>query len=396
MFPRTIAAPMRDGLGKPGTALILYGPRQAGKTTLVQQLLAELPGAGAGADADAGGAADASATTVVFVGDDLYTQSLLARHELEHLKRIVAGATIIFIDEAQRIDNIGLTIKLLVDHLPLTVIASGSASFELADRLSEPLTGRSRTFRLHPLSWQEVAPTYRMTAPDTALEEMLRFGMYPRVHTLQTNAEKEEYLYNYLNNYLYRDLLELEQIKKPKKVVDLLAMLAYQIGNEVAVSELSNGLGISQKTVENYLDVLEKMFVLVNLRGFSRNLRKEVTKTSRYYFADVGLRNALIRSFVPLALRGDAGQLFENWFVIERIKRAGNHGRHTGFYFWRTYDKHEIDLVEDLDGRLTGIECKWSPASRVKAPKAWRQAYPEAAFEVATRQNWAEYLEGRD
>jgi len=384
MFPRTIAAQMRDSLGKPGTALILYGPRQAGKTTLVQQLLKELPAA----------AADAAADAAVFVGDDLYTQSLLARHELEHLKRTVGGATTIFIDEAQRIENIGLTIKLLVDHLPVTVIASGSASFELADRLSEPLTGRARTFHLHPLSWQEVAVKYRRTAPETALEEMLRFGMYPRVHTLETSAEKEEYLYNYLNNYLYRDLLEFEQVKKPKKVVDLLAMLAYQIGSEVAVSELSNGLGISQKTVENYLDVLEKMFVLVNLRGFSRNLRKEVTKTSRYYFADVGLRNALIRSFVPLALRGDAGELFENWFVMERMKRAGNHSRHTGFYFWRTYDQHEIDLVEDLDGRLTGIECKWSPTSRVKAPKAWQRAYPEAAFEVATRQNWAGYLEG--
>jgi uncharacterized protein len=184
---------------------------------------------------------------------------------------------------------------------------------------------------------------------------MLRFGMCLRVHTLQTDADKEEYLCNYLNNYLYRDLLELEQIKKPRKVVDLLAVLAYHIGNEVAVAELPNGLGISQKTVQNYLDVLEKMLVLVSLRGFSRNLRKEVTKTSRYYFADVGLRTALIRSFVPLALRGDAGELFENWFVIE---------------------------------------CKWSPASRVKAPKAWRQAYPEAAFEVATRQNWETYLEG--
>jgi predicted AAA+ superfamily ATPase len=382
LFPRTIAAQMRDGLNKPGTALILYGPRQAGKTTLLQRLLEELP--------------DADANAVVFVGDDLYTQSLLARHELEHLKRTVARATIIVIDEAQRIENIGLTIKLLIDHLPVTVVASGSASFELADRLSEPLTGRTRTFHLHPLSWEEVAEKYRMTAPETALEEMLRFGMYPRVHTLETSAEKEAYLYEYLNNYLYRDLLEFEQIKKPKKVVDLLAMLAYQIGSEVAVSELASGLGISQKTVENYLDVLEKMFVLVSLRGFSRNLRKEVTKTSRYYFADVGLRNALIRSFVPLALRGDAGELFENWFVLERMKRAGNHSRHTGFYFWRTYDQHEIDLIEDVDGRLTGIECKWSPASRVKAPKAWRQAYPKAAFEVATRQNWAGFLEGSE
>ena len=299
MFTRIIEQQLRDGLEKPGSALILYGPRQAGKTTLVKRLLEQIPDA------------------VSFTGDDLYTQSLLARHELEHLKRIVGSATTIFIDEAQRIDNIGLTLKLLVDHLPVTVIASGSASFELADRLSEPLTGRARTFHLHPLSWDEVAGKYRMTAPDTALEEMLRFGMYPRVHTLESNQEKEEYLYTYLNHYLYRDVLEFEQIKKPKKVVDLLVLLAHQIGKEVAVSELSKSIGVSQKTVESYLDVLEKMFVIVNIRGFSRNLRKEVSKTSRYYFADSGLRNALIRSFVPLSLRSDAGDLFENWFVIE-------------------------------------------------------------------------------
>jgi predicted AAA+ superfamily ATPase len=191
---------------------------------------------------------------------------------------------------------------------------------------------------------------------------------------------------------LYRDLLEFDQVKKPKKVVDLLALLAYQIGKEVAVSELAAGLGISQKTVENYLDVLVKMFVLVNIRGFSRNLRKEVTKTSRYYFVDVGMRNALIRSFVPLSLRNDVGELFENWFVMERIKRAGNAGRFTGFYFWRTYDQHEIDLVEDLDGGLTGFECKWSPKARAKAPGDWSRAYPASGFHVVTRENWMEYL----
>ncbi len=376
MFTRTIEQQIQDGLGKPGTALILYGPRQAGKTTLVKYLLEKSPDA------------------VSFTGDDLYTQSLLAQHELEHLKRIVGSATTIFIDEAQRIENIGLTLKLLVDHLPVTVIASGSASFELADRLSEPLTGRARTYHLHPLSWEEVSEKYRMTSPDTALEEMLRYGMYPRIHTLESNQEKEEYLYSYLNHYLYRDLLEFEQIKKPKKVVDLLVLLAHQIGKEVAVSELSNSLGLSQKTVESYLDILEKMFVLVNIRGFSRNLRKEVTKTSRYYFADIGLRNALIRSFVPLSLRSDTGELFENWFVLERIKLAGYRRRFVGFYFWRTYDQHEIDLVEDINGTLTGFECKWSPKARVKTPKDWTESYPGAGFEVVTQANWASWLEG--
>lgn len=375
MFSRTITQQIQNGLGKPGTALILYGPRQAGKTTLVKDLLESLPDA------------------LSFTGDDLYTQSLLAQHELEHLKRIVGSASTIFIDEAQRIDNIGLTLKLLVDHLPMTIIASGSASFELADRLSEPLTGRARVFHLHPLSWEEVALKYRLTAPETALEEMLRYGMYPRVQTLESNQEKEEYLFNYLNHYLYRDLLEFEQIKKPKKVIDLLVLLAHQIGRQVAISELATGLGLSHKTVESYLDIMEKMFILVNIRGFSRNLRKEVTKTSRYYFADIGLRNALIRNFTPLSLRNDAGELFENWFVMERIKKAGNHRLHTGFHFWRTHDQKEIDLVEDRDGRLTGFECKWSPNPRIKAPADWIAAYPDAGFQVATSKNWQQFLE---
>ncbi|HQT97543.1 MAG TPA: ATP-binding protein [Thermodesulfobacteriota bacterium] len=373
---RAIADQLRAALDQPGSAVILYGPRQAGKTTLVRQLLSERPDA------------------VSFTGDDLHTQTLLARHELEHLKRIVGKATTVFIDEAQRIENIGLTLKLLVDHLPVTVIASGSASFELADRLNEPLTGRARTFHLFPLAWSEVAETYRLTDPETALEEMLRFGMYPRVHTLESDREKEEYLYEYLNSYLYRDLLEFEQVKKPRKVVDLLVLLAHQVGREVAVAELAAGLGIGQKTVESYLDILEKMFVLVNVRGFSRNLRKEVTKTSRYYFVDLGLRNALIRSFTPLSLRSDAGELFENWFVMERRKRDSIRRLFTGFHFWRTYDRKEIDLVEERDGGLAGYECKWSQPSRTRPPKDWEEAYPQAGYHVVSRENWREFLEG--
>jgi predicted AAA+ superfamily ATPase len=377
MFERAIFEEIRAAVGARGKAVVVYGPRQAGKTTLVRRLLEDFPDA------------------VSFTGDDLFCQSLLARHELEHLKRTVGNAGLVFIDEAQRIEEIGLTIKLLVDHLPVTVIASGSASFELANRLSEPLTGRARTFQLHPLSWSELADKYRQVAPATALEEMLRFGMYPRVHTLTSDHEKEEYLYEYLNTYLYRDLLEFEQIRKPRKVVDLLVLLAHQIGREVSLAELAKNLGTAQKTVESYLDVLEKMFVLVNIRGFSRNLRKEVAKTSRYYFVDVGLRNALIRSFTPLSLRNDAGWLFENWFVMERRKLADNHRRFPAFYFWRTYDQKEIDLVEEADGKLTGFECKWSATAKVRPPQEWLTGYPGAGFEVVTSENWLDYLENK-
>lgn len=375
MFQRALSPQITKLLGNPGSAVILYGPRQAGKTTLIKHIITDVP------------------DTLSFTGDDLYTQSLLARHELEHLRRIVGSATTLFIDEAQRIENIGLTLKLLVDHLPVVVIATGSASFELASRVNEPLTGRANTFHLYPLSWEEIAETYRLTSPATVLEAMLRFGMYPKVHTMEGDREKETYLYEYLNGYLYRDLLEFDQIRKPKKVIDLLVMLAHQIGREVAVSELAGGLGLSQKTVESYLDVLEKMFVLVNVRGFSRNLRKEVTKTSRYYFTDVGLRNSLIRNFTPLSLRHDAGELFENWFILERIKRAGNRRLFAGFYFWRTYDQAEIDLVEEWNGILTGYECKWSPKSKVKIPRDWQENYPGAGFQTVTSENWPSFLE---
>ena len=194
---------------------------------------------------------------------------------------------------------------------------------------------------------------------------------------------------------MYRDLLEFEQIKKLEEGGDLLTLLAHQIGEEVAVSELSKSLGVGQKTGQTItLDVLDKMFpYLVNIRGFSRNLRKEVTKTSRYYFVDVGVRDGAHSFLVPLWVRNDVGELFENWFVMERIKRANNERRFTGFYFWRTYDQHEIDLVEELDGRLLGFECKWSPKSQVKVPKDWLQNYPEAVFKAVSRGNWVEYLE---
>ena len=375
MYKRAITQQIQEVYDKPGAVIIIYGPRQAGKTTLVKYLI------------------EGESDAISFTGDDLYTQTLLSQHELEHLKRVIGGARIIFIDEAQRIKNIGLTLKLIIDNLQIVVIASGSASFDLADKVNEPLTGRSHTYHLHPLSWLEVSEKYQTTSPATALEEMLRFGMYPRVHILESDKDKEEYLYEYLNSYLYRDLLQFEQVKKPKKVVDLLVLLAHQIGKEVAVSELAKGLGISQKTVEGYLEILEKMFVLRNIRGFSRNLRKEVTKTSRYYFVDIGLRNALIRNFNNLALRSDAGELFENWFVIERIKLSDNSRRFTGFYFWRTYDQKEIDLVEDLDGHLTGFECKFSPKTKTKPPKDWKEAYPDAGYDVVSSDNWMHNLE---
>lgn len=353
--------------------IIIYGPRQAGKTTLIKHLLADI-----------------KEEFEYFTGDDLYTQNIFSKNELEPLKKIIKNG-ILVIDEAQKIANIGLSLKLIFDNLPVKIITSGSASFELADKLSEPLTGRTKTFWLYPLAYSELEDKYRTTSEAAALEEMLRYGMYPKVQTLTNNQDKENYLYEYLNNYLYRDILAFAGVRKPKKVADLLTLLALQIGQEVKISELAQNLSISQKAVENYLDVLEKMFILMNLRGFSRNLRKEISKTSKYYFFDVGLRNALIRNFNPLNLRSDAGGLFENWFIMEKIKAAGIFERPANFYFWRTYDQQEIDLIEERAGKLYGYEVKWNKA-KTKKPSDWLKAYNNSKFDIINNKNYQEFI----
>jgi predicted AAA+ superfamily ATPase len=325
-----------------------------------------------------------------FTGDDLFAQDIFSRNELESLRKVLKNR-IVVIDEAQKIENIGNSLKLIFDNLDIKIIASGSASFDLANKLSEPLTGRTKTFWLYPLAYLELSDKYRKTNPDTALEEMLRFGMYPKTHTLENNKEKEDYLYEYLNNYLYKDILTFAGVRKPKKVIDLLTLLALQIGKEVAISELAQTLSLSQQAVNNYLDILEKMFVLVNLRGFSRNLRKEISKTSKYYFMDVGLRNALIRNFNPMNLRSDFGELLENWFVIERIKIASIFEKPANFYFWRTYDQQEIDLIEERDGKLIGYEVKWKNKT-IKKPSEWLETYKNSSFELVNKDNYFKFF----
>jgi hypothetical protein len=215
--------------------------------------------------------------------------------------------------------------------------------------------------------------------------------MYPKIWNIEGKKEKEDYLFEYINSYLYRDILTISKIKKPKKIIDLLILLALQIGSEVSVSELAQNTNLTQSTVENYLDVLEKMFVIFNIRGFSRNLRKEISKTSKYYFFDMGVRNALIRNFNPLSLRGDAGAMFENWVISEKIKKSNNNRDFSNFYFWRTYDQQEIDLVEDSKGSITAYECKWKKDTK-KIPNDWKKAYPQSQFNLINKDNVFEFL----
>ncbi|MGE5602850.1 MAG: ATP-binding protein, partial [Nitrososphaerales archaeon] len=255
--------------------------------------------------------------------------------------------------------DIGLNLKIIVDSFPeVAVLATGSASFDLANKINEPLTGRKLTFTLYPISYAELAATYGGFEARADLERWLFWGSYPAIVTAAPEL-RERLLGELVGSYLYRDILELDAVRRSSKIVDLLRLLAFQIGQEVAVSELATTLGINRATVERYLDLLEKVFVIFRVGGLSRNLRKEISKTVRYFFYDNGVRNSLIQNFNPLRLRNDVGQLWENYLMVERRKANEYAGRQPNVYFWRTYDQKELDYVEERGGVLRGYEFKW-------------------------------------
>jgi predicted AAA+ superfamily ATPase len=292
----------------------------------------------------------------------------------------------VFIDEAQRVPDIGWGLKLLIDNRPeLEIIATGSSSFDLAGKPGEPLTGRQVPLKLYPLSIGELGRTLDLfnnpVGYFTSLGKMLRILLF-----LAEVVQKLKFLNN--------SILELERIKRPQVLIRLLTLIALQVGGEVSLNELSNQLGIDMKTVERYLDLLMKCFVLYNLRGFSRNLRNEVTKKSKYYFYDTGIRNAVIQNYNPLSLRNDAGALWENFMVIERLKARSYSGLYARDYFWRTWEKQEIDLIEDYGGRLHGYEIKWTPGANQKIPSAFRENYPDAVFQTVSPGNFLDFLNG--
>jgi predicted AAA+ superfamily ATPase len=376
MFVRDIEKDIIETLSRSDKqVVIIYGPRQSGKTTLIKNVIENF----------------SPQSILFYTGDDLFVQDLFSKPYLENFKKITTNKKLLIIDEAQRIANIGLSLKLINDNLDVKIIVSGSSSFELGNKITEPLTGRSRTFLLYPLSFYETNQKTINLPPNKILEELLIFGMYPKIHCLEKLEEKQNYLYEYINSYLYKDILTFQFIKKPRKVIDLLTMLALQIGNEVSIQELASNLSLSKQTIEVYLDILEKMFVIVNLRGFSRNLRNEITKTSKYYFIDTGFRNALIKNFNPLDIRDDAGKLFENWFIIEMIKHKNNRNKRANFYFWRTYEQKEIDLIEEYNGKITAYECKFNQKD-TKLPKQFIKAYPDAKFFVVNQSNFDKFI----
>jgi hypothetical protein len=360
---------------QPGKVLILYGPRQVGKTTLIQDYLKRT-----------------NLRCKFDSGDLLKTQHILSSQDLEKIQEYVRGYDLIVLDEAQNIPHIGIGLKIITDLIPsIQVIATGSSSFELAGQVGEPLTGRKTTLTLFPLSQLELQALFNPYELKQKLAEFLVFGSYPAVVSAPDKKQKEREIREIIDSYLLKDILEFEKVKSSKLLIDLLRLLAFQIGSEVSLSELGQKLGIDYKTVARYLGLLEKSFVLYNVRGYSGNLRKEVTNKSKYYFYDVGIRNGLIANFNDFELRNDAGQLWENFLMLERLKKQKYSEMYVNNYFWRTWDHKEVDLIEERDGKLYGYEFKWGN-KQPKPPKDWLQTYSNAEYTVINRENYLDFV----
>ena len=361
---------------QPGKVMVIYGPRRVGKTTLLKKYL------------------EGENHSVLFVnGDDIIVRQYLESQSIQTLRDFVGHHRLLVVDEAQYVEKIGLNLKLIVDHIPgIKVIVTGSSSFDLAQDVGEPLTGRKYVLKLFPLAQMEISKIEKRHETTAGLESRLIYGSYPEVVLIRDNRRREDYLRELIQSYLFKDILVLEGIRYANKLVRLLQLLAFQIGKQVSFTELGKQLSMSKNTVERYLDLLEKVFVIYKLSGFSRNLRKEITKSQRYFFYDTGVRNALIGNFNPLAVRNDLGELWENYIITERMKRQEYLRSVTNSYFWRTYDKKEIDLVEEREGKLFGYEVKWKK-ERVKIPRDWTGGYPDAAFEVIHRENYLKFIQ---
>ncbi len=358
-----------------GKVFVLMGPRRVGKTEFIKRLISRFDGK-------------------VFsgTGDNLDLREVLSSQRLQRINSALGSYDLIFIDEAQRIPEIGYSIKLLIDSSPgKTIVLSGSSSFELSGQLGEPLTGRQKQKKLFPLSVMELHEQFGGMRVLEILDELLIFGSYPEVLNQDIEIDKTEYLHLLRDSYLLKDILELENLKYSDKLFDLLKLLAFQIGHEVSLNELANKLGIAKQSVERYISLLEKAFVVKRLGGFSRNLRNEITKSSRYYFLDNGVRNAIINNFNPIGSRNDIGMLWENFMVMERLKNQEYKRMFSNNYFWRTYDQKEIDLIEDRGGKLYAFEFKYG-STKTKAPKQWQNAYPDSEFNLVTPENFLDFL----
>ncbi len=354
--------------------VVIYGARQVGKTTLVEHIL------------------EATDYKTLHVdGDEAIYNEVLSSQDSTKLGQLVQGYDLLFIDEAQRIRNIGINLKILHEKFKhLKIIVTGSSSLDLANQIKEPLTGRTHTYRLYPISWVELAIRHNPFELERQLEERLIYGHYPETFQMDNSADRIQYLRHLTSDYLYRDVLELENIRYSHKLRDLLKLLAFQVGSEVSFSELGSQLGLSRHTVADYIDLLEKSFVILTLRGFSRNLRKEISKKPKIYFYDLGIRNSLIDNFSWLDQRNDVGALWENFLILERLKRNEYLKHFCSSYFWRTYTGAELDYIEEHSGQLWGYEFKWSK-KQPTAPQAWTENY-HAHYQYVNRDNFLSFV----
>jgi len=360
---------------QPGKVIILSGARRTGKTVLLREIMGGL-----------------KQPYLYLNGEDYTTNIKLQKKGLDEYKNIIGENRYLIIDEAQKIDNIGSILKLMVDEIEgLHVLITGSSAFDISNSVGEPLTGRKYTYQLHPISQLELQQYESPIETESLLENRLLFGSYPEVISLSNNNEKAEYLMELINSYLLKDILILDKVRNSSKLINILRLLAFQTGNEVSINELSQNVGLNKLTIERYLDLLTKVFVIYRIEGYSRNLRKEISKSSRFYFWDTGVRNALIANFNPLELRNDTGQIWENYIISERLKIHQYQGWLSNNYFWRTYDQQEIDWVEERDGALFGFEMKFRK-TRAKVPAAWIKSYPEATFQVINKDNYLNFI----
>lgn len=356
-----------------GKIIIIYGPRQVGKTTLSKKLIEKYGGSSSYINCD-----------------DIHSKQQLEIHNAEHLRKFLGNGKFFVLDEAQRVKNIGLTLKLIIDTFPdVQIVATGSSSFDLSNKINEPLTGRALEFVLYPFSYSELASVAPLRDIRASLESLLRFGSYPAVLN-KTDNESTMLLQNLASQYLYKDIFEFEDIRKPDLLLKMLQLLAFQVGSEVSINELSVKLEVSTKLVSRYLDLLEKAFVIFRLRPLSRNPRNEIGKKQKIYFYDLGIRNVLIQRTTPLEVRDDIGQLWENFCVIERKKKLQYEEKFANQYFWRSKYGSEVDYVEEFNAKIAGYEFKWSK-DRMRTPESFVKNY-NATVEVITKENFEDFI----
>ncbi len=355
--------------------IMLYGTRRTGKTTIIENIVQKY---GDGA--------------LLLQGEDMQVSALLQKRTVANYKQLTTGKKIIVIDEAQAIPEVGKILKLLIDSVKgITVIATGSSSFDLVYTTGEPLVGRNLVYYLYPIAQVELSVTEDYLTTIRNLEQRLIYGSYPELWHLPSLQERERYLIQLVSSYLLKDLLTMENVKGADVLYKLLQMLAWQVGSQVSTVELANNLQINKGTVERYLDLLSKVFIIYPLNGYSNNLRKEISKSKKWYFFDNGIRNALIGNFSPLEQRNDIGQLWEQYILSERIKYNSYRNYQPQYFFWRTYDGQEIDLLELHNGRLQALECKWKVA-KAKTPVAFAKAYPDAGFSIINKENYLDWI----